>query len=47
MSAYLTLEKAFGEAKKAISKDTEAQTIERFRRKRRSSTWSGPIIRAN
>lgn len=47
MLAYLPVGKAVKEAEKVIEKDTPAQTLERFRRNKRSHTWSGPIIRGS
>jgi hypothetical protein len=47
MVAYLPLEKAVKEAEKVIEKDTQAQTLERFRRNKRSHRWSSPIIRGS
>ena len=47
MLAYLPVGKAVKEAEKVIEKDTAPQTLERFRRNKRSHRWSGPVIRGS
>ena len=42
-----TLEQAVKEVNKAIAKDIEEQPLERFRTKKRSYRWDGPIIKGS
>jgi len=47
MVASLIPSKAVKETTKAIEEDTQVQTLERFRTKRPSRIWSGPIIQGS
>lgn len=44
MLVLQTLEQAVKETKQAISQDIKEQSLERFRAKKRSQKWDGPVI---
>lgn len=42
-----TLEQAVKETKQAITQNLEEQSLERFRSKKRSHRWDGPVIKGS
>lgn len=42
-----TLEQAVKEAKQSLTQDVEEQSLERFRAKKRSQRWDGPVIKGS